>query len=69
MEVQIAKVVQKPSGLWVITDTNGTRYATRSALKASIADRARIRGKAVIIGCGSGWFYENLHSIREVEAA
>lgn len=69
MSVEIASVVKKPSGLWVITDTAGKKYATRNSWKASIADRARERGKKVLILSYSGWYYDDLAVIKEEEAA
>ena len=60
----ITEVRKQRSGLWLITDDRGTRYSTRSALKASIAQRAKELGQAVAITDGRGWFYRDLIAIR-----
>jgi hypothetical protein len=63
----IRDVQQQPSGLWLITDDRGRQYATTSAWKASIAQRAKEQGKAVAITDGRGWFYRNLIAIAIVD--
>lgn len=61
----ITSVTQKPSGLYVIADSDGGLHATRNAWLASLADQLRRKGAAVELFSASGWWYRDLWSIRE----
>jgi hypothetical protein len=63
----IRDVRQQRSGLWLITDHKGQVYATKSAFKASIAQRAKELGKPVSITDGRGWHYRSLIAIAIIE--
>jgi hypothetical protein len=59
----ITSVDKMPSGRWIITDSTGTRYQTRSMFLASVADRCRELGKDVTIVSGSGFYDRELREI------
>lgn len=61
----IASVQQQPSGLYVVTDSEGQKHATKSPWLASLADRYRETGVDVELFSASGWWYRELWSIRE----
>jgi hypothetical protein len=62
----ITSVVKKPSGLWIVTDDAGVRYATRSDFQAALAERYRELGTEVRLHSNKGWFYRELHEITPV---
>lgn len=64
----IADVKKQPSGLFVITDDAGERYATKDPWKASVAEEARKGERQVSILSFRGWFYRDLRSITVVAA-
>jgi hypothetical protein len=64
----ITRVTQQPSGLWIVTDAAGVRYATRSAFQAAAAERYRELGTDVQIQSGAGWYYRDLHEMSPVTA-
>jgi hypothetical protein len=51
-------------GLWIITDSVQTKYATEDQLKALLADRYRLSGQKVWIDSASGFYYRDLREIK-----
>jgi len=68
MTTTIISVTQQPSGLFVIRDRDGVRYATKSALLASLADRHRAAETPVELFSVAGWYYRELWSIHDPAA-
>lgn len=57
----------RPSGIYRITATDGTEYATKDAWVASLCQRAKDRDQPVKVWSGSGWFYREMREVRLVE--
>lgn len=66
--VQIVTVKQQPSGLWIVTDSEGTKHATKSPFMASLADQYRKRGTRVRIHGASGWYYRQIAAITPLDS-
>ena len=66
--MKIVSIQQRPSGLFIVTDDHGTRYATSSQYLATLAQRAMELDKPVAILSFRGWYYRNLHEITILES-
>jgi hypothetical protein len=62
----IVDVRRQVSGLWIVTDSTGTRHATRSDFQAAVASRYRELRTPVQIESASGWWYKDLREISPV---
>ena len=45
---------------WLIIDSAGEKYHTKSALQASLAERAKIKGLRLSAQHFAGWYYRDL---------
>lgn len=61
----ITAVHRQPSGLWLITDSAGVRYATKNALLVSVALAMHILKAPVSMVASTGWYYRELHQITQ----
>lgn len=55
--------VEEREKFWRITDSTGTRYATRSMFVAALCDRYRALGTTVFISAESGWYYRQIRNV------
>lgn len=62
----ITRVEQKPSGWYVITDSDGVEHATKHVWLASLAQRYAEKETEVSLLSFRGWRWRELHKITEV---
>lgn len=65
--VQIVTVEKRPKGLFRITDSQGTKYATQNAWLASLCEQARATGSWVEVDSKAGWYYRECMAVKPVE--
>lgn len=63
----ITRVEKRDTG-WRITDTEGVRYFTRNAWKASLCDQARLLGRRALLKSYAGWYYRDLDTVNLLDA-
>jgi hypothetical protein len=61
------KVQPDGSTLYRVRATNGTTYATKNCLMASLCDRAAKLGRAVAMSSAPGWYYREMTHVALVE--
>lgn len=61
--MRIAAVHQQPSGLWLVTDDKGQKYATKNDRLVAQAREAVTSGAPVSILSLQGWFYRELQAV------
>lgn len=66
--VQIVSVTLRPSGFWLVTDSAGVVYATKSGWLSSLADQYRKLGTTVRVHSGGGWYYRDLRDITPLDS-
>ena len=59
----IVNVKQQPSGLYLVTDSDGKKHATKNAWLATLAQRYRQLQTPVVLHGGAGWYYRDLAAI------